>query len=57
MTVTPATKRDSVSSMEGVGVGKGAIRSIQPAQDMPEEEIVARGWGVDGDEGDGMGML
>lgn len=24
---------------------------------LQEEEIIASGWGVDGDDGDGMGML
>jgi RNA-binding protein 26 len=30
---------------------------VSSGQDMQEEEIVASGWGGDGDEGDGMGML
>ena len=29
-----------------------------PTPDVPrEEEIIASGWGGDGDDGDGMGML
>ena len=28
-----------------------------PVHHLQEEEVVASGWGVDGDEGDGMGML
>ena len=54
-TISPTTKTDSGPSADGVvGARKAGASSTQ---DMQEEEIVASGWGGDGDEGDGMGML
>jgi len=53
-TISPTTKTDSGPSADGVGARKAGVSSTQ---DIQEEEIVASGWGGDGDEGDGMGML
>jgi len=57
-----AMKKSGVSTSTNGGVlGAGGTESHvgdgSPVHPLQEEEIVASGWGVDGDEGDGMGML
>lgn len=57
------TKPTSGSEMTGVVENNGSNSSKIGSERAPtpdvlrEEEIIASGWGGDGDDGDGMGML
>ena len=60
MSKPTTTKPTSGSGMTGVVENNGSKIGSEraPTPDiLREEEIIASGWGGDGDDGDGMGML
>lgn len=64
----PTTTEATSSGLTGVAEGNNSSSRGKNSSERPqtpdihhshiqEEEIIASGWGVDGDDGDGMGML